>query len=274
MAGVNTLMDIWVIIGLVVGLGGILTGYVIDDGVLSALVRPSPLLIVFGGTFGAVIASFPLSELKKLGPAFKVIFKTKQYNEVDIINQLAEMSEKARKDGLLSLEQDAQNNENELIKKGLALVVDGIETEVIKDILIRETQLRESIYESSAKIFEAAGGFGPTMGVLGTVMGMVSILGSMDEDPGGLGVKIATAFLATMLGVGSANIIYIPFANRIKAKAEREKMINDLIIEGLLSIQAGENPRIIKEKLNLSLLEKMSGKGGSSKSAEGTEVEA
>ena len=266
-------MDIWVIIGLVVSFGGILAGYMLDEGVISKLLNPIPMLIVFGGTFGAVITSFPVSELKKLIPALKLVITTKQYNEVDIINQLAEMSEKARKDGLLSLEQDAQNNENELVKKGLALVVDGIETEVIKDILIRETQLRESIYESSAKILETAGGFGPTMGVLGTVMGMVSILGSMEEDPGGLGGKIATAFLATMFGVGSANVLYIPLANRIKAKAERETMINDLIIEGLLSIQAGENPRIIKEKLNLTLLEKMSGKKPSGKAAEGAEAE-
>jgi chemotaxis protein MotA len=266
-------MDFWVLIGLAIGFGGILTGYVIDEGVLSALIRPSPLLIVYGGTIGAVVASFPFSELKKLIPAFKMIFTTKNYNEVDIINQLAEMSEKARKDGLLSLEQDAQNNENELVKKGLALVVDGIETDVIKDILIRETQLHESIYEDSAKIFEAAGGYSPTMGVLGTVMGMVSILGSMDADPGGLGSKIATAFLATMLGVGTANIVYLPFATRIKNKAAREKMINDLIIEGLLSIQAGENPRIIKEKLNLTLLEKMNGKGKDKKSEGNLELE-
>ena len=192
----------------------------------------------------------------------KSIFTTKKTDPVGIINQLAELSEKARKDGLLSLEQDAQNNENELIKKGLALVVDGIETEVIKDILIRETLLHENIHESVAKIFEAAGGFGPTMGVLGTVMGMVNVLGSMEAEPGGLGEKIATAFLATMFGVGSANLVFIPFASRIKAKAEADKMINDLIIEGLLSIQAGENPRIIKEKLNLTLLEKLNGKGG------------
>lgn len=256
-------MDIFAIIGLIVGFGGILLGYTLEDGQLSALVKQaSPILIVFGGTFGATILSFPFEDLKKIPSALKTVFTTKKQDAVGIINQLAELSEKARKDGLLSLEQDAQSNENELIKKGLALVVDGIETEVIKDILMRESILHESTYESAAKIFEKAGGYAPTMGVLGTVMGMVQVLGSMDAEPGGLGEKIATAFLATMYGVGSANLLWLPFADRIKQKAEAEKMINDLIIEGLLSIQAGENPRIIKEKLNLTLLEKMAGKGG------------
>lgn len=267
-------MDIGTIIGIILGLGAVVGGYMMDEGNVMALItHPSPIVIVFGGTFGATILSFPISDLKKIPGALTKIFTNKKHDPVAIINQLAELSEKARKDGLLSLEQDAQNNENELIKKGLALVVDGIETEVIKDILKREIELRESIDESVAKIFEKMGGFGPTMGVLGTVMGMVNVLGSMEAEPGGLGEKIAVAFLATMFGVGSANLLYLPFADRIKQKAESEKMINDLIIEGLLSIQAGENPRIIKEKLNLNLLEKMSGKGGDKKAATAEEAE-
>ena len=255
-------MDIGAILGILVGIGTILIGYMLEGGSIMALItHASPLIIVFGGTFGATILSFPVSDLKKIPAAMKSIFTNKKQDPVGIINQLAELSEKARKDGLLSLEQDAQNNKNELIKKGLALVVDGIETEVIKDILVRETELRESIDEAVAKIFEKMGGYGPTMGVLGTVMGMIVVLGSMEAEPGGLGEKIAVAFLATMFGVGSANLIYLPFADRIKQKAEADRMVNDLIIEGLLSIQAGENPRIIKEKLNLSLLEKLYGKG-------------
>ena len=255
-------MDIGTIIGIVVGIGAILGGFILEGGNPAHLVKElSPFVIVLGGTAGATILSFPIPDLMKIPGAIKNLFFNKKYDSVGIINQLAELSEKARKDGLLSLEQDAQNNENEFVKKGLSLVVDGIETEVIKDILLRETQLRESMHESVAKIFEAAGGFAPTMGVLGTVMGMVHVLGSMDADPSGLGEKIAVAFLATLFGVGFANLIFIPFAGRIKAKAEAEKMINDLIIEGLLSIQAGENPRIIKEKLNLTLLEKLNGRG-------------
>ncbi|RCX14324.1 chemotaxis protein MotA [Anaerobacterium chartisolvens] len=260
-------MDIGALIGLITAFSGLILGFLIEAKfeftALSGLISAPAASFVLIGTIGAVILSFPVSELKKLPGALKTVFTIKHYNEVDMINQLAELSEKARKDGLLSLEQDAQSNENELIKKGLALVVDGIETEVIKDILERENELRESIHESGGKIFEAAGGYSPTMGVLGTVMGMVNILGHMGADTVALAHMIATAFVATMYGVLFANAVYLPFASRIKVKAEREKMINDLIIEGLLSIQAGENPRIIKEKLNLTLLEKMSGKSDS-----------
>jgi chemotaxis protein MotA len=261
-------MDIGAIIGLVLGFAAILVGFRIEGGNLAKLVsQSSPFIIIFGGTAGATTLAFPLTELKKIPAELKYVFTIKKSDPIGIINELSELSEKARKDGLLSLEQDAQNNENELIKKGLALVVDGIETEVIKDILIRETILHESLHESVAKIFEAAGGYAPTMGVIGTVMGMINVLGSMDANPGGLGEKIATAFLATFMGIGSANLIFLPIAGRIKSKAENEKMINDLIIEGLLSIQAGENPRIIKEKLNLSLLEKLNGKSSGKQEA-------
>jgi chemotaxis protein MotA len=187
-----------------------------------------------------------------------MLFTQKNYNEIDIINELADLSEKARKDGLLSLEQDAQTNKNDLIKKGLALVVDGIETEVIKDILARETELQEEIYESGAKIFESIGGTFPAMGVCGTVMGMLNILKDL-SDPLALGPKISGAFIATMYGISFANLVWLPFASKIKSKAARETMINEIIIEGLLSIQAGENPRIIKEKLNLNLMEKLNG---------------
>lgn len=263
-------MDIASIAGVIIAIVGLLAGYLyegkFDFSLLGSLLQPSAAFIVFGGSIGAVLISFPMSELSKLPGLIKMVFTQKEYNEVDIINSLAELSEKARKDGLLSLEQDAQTNENELIKKGLALVVDGIETEVIKDILQREAYLHESVFEAGAKIFETAGGLAPTMGVIGTVMGMVSILKNL-SNPEELGPMISVAFVATLYGVASANLFWLPFANKIKVKAAREQMISDLIIEGLLSIQAGENPRIIKEKLNLSLLEKMSKKGGSKQEA-------
>lgn len=260
-------MDITTIIGLIMGLGGVVGGYLEEGGKLSGLWGPAPFLIVFIGGFGATLVAFPLSEFKKMLSTMSMIFTQKTYNEIDIINELADLSEKARKDGLLSLEQDAQSNKNELIKKGLALVVDGIETEVIKDILARETELQEEIYESGAKIFEALGGTFPAMGVCGTVMGMLTILKDL-SDPLALGPKIAGAFIATLYGISFANLVWLPFASKIKVKASRETMINEIIIEGLLSIQAGENPRIIKEKLNLNLMEKLNGRNNKATTAE------
>lgn len=266
-------MDLGTIIGFIVGFGAILTGYIWEDGIVSALFQKSALAIVFGGTIGAVLVSFPISEIAKLPGAFKMIFTTKKHDEIGIINELAALSEKARKDGLLALEQDSQQNPNEFIRKGLSLVVDGIDAETVKDILHMEIELRENLNEQTAKILEAAGGFAPTMGVLGTVMGMVSILGTMEEDPGGLGGKIATAFIATLYGVGSANLLWLPFAGRIKAKAEKDRMVREIIVEGLLSIQAGENPRIIKEKLNLALMEKLSARKNSTEELESSGAE-
>ena len=260
-------MDITTIIGFVIGIGGVIGGYLEEGGALSGLWGVAPFLIVFVGGAGAMLITFPLSELKKAFSVVNMVFTQKKYNEIDIINELANLSEKARKDGLLSLEQDAQTNKNDLVRKGLALVVDGIETEVIKDILARETELQENIYESGAKLFEAMGGTWPAMGVCGTVMGMISILRDL-SDPLALGPKISSAFIATMYGVAFANVVFLPFAGKIKAKASRETMINELIIEGLLSIQAGENPRIIKEKLNLALMEKLNGVKKSAKGAE------
>jgi len=255
-------MDITTIIGLILGFGGVLGGYLEeghwDFSSLRGLLQLAAFLIVFGGGFGATLVAYPLSEFKKLLTTISMLFTQKKYNEIDIINELADLSEKARKDGLLSLEQDAQSNKNDLVRKGLALVVDGIETEVIKDILARETELQEEIYESGAKIFESMGGTWPAMGVCGTVMGMLNILKDL-SDPLALGPKIAGAFLATLYGIAFANLVWIPFANKIKVKAARETMINEIVIEGLLSIQAGENPRIIKEKLNLNLMEKLNG---------------
>lgn len=264
-------MDITTIIGLILGFGGVLGGYLEeghwDFSALPKLLQLAAFLIVFGGGFGATLVAYPLSEFKKLLTTMSMIFTQKKYNEIDIINELANLSEKARKDGLLSLEQDAQTNSNELIRKGLALVVDGIETEVIKDILARETELHEEIYESGAKIFEYMGGTWPAMGVCGTVMGMLNILKDL-SDPLALGPKIAGAFLATLYGIAFANLVWLPFASKIKGKAARETMINEIIIEGLLSIQAGENPRIIKEKLNLNLMEKLNGNNNKAATAE------
>lgn len=265
-------MDITTILGILLGFAAILIGYVLEGGSLAALIhQASPFIIIFGGTFGAVILAFNQSDLKLLPGLLKITFGNQSIDEIAIINQLSDLSEKARKEGLLSLEQDTQTIENPLIKKGLSLVVDGIETQAIKDILIRESELREEVFETGAKMFEFAGGVAPTMGVCGTVLGMISILGDM-SDPNELGPKIATAFIATLLGVGFANLFFIPMANKIKVKAGKERMVSDIIIEGLLSIQAGENPRLIKEKLNLALLEQMHGKKSndtSSKELEG-----
>lgn len=251
-------MDFVSIIGLIVGFSSMVVAFLIEGGSIASLLQITAATIVFGGTIAATMTSFPLKELKKIPGMFKSIFFEKEFNEVEIINQLASYSEKARKEGLLSLESVIEENPNPMIRKGLMFVVDGIEPQVVRDILDRESFLHEQEYRAGAEIFEAAGGYSPTMGIVGTVMGLISVLSSLD-DPSHLGEAIAVAFVATLYGVAFANLMWLPFANKIKVKAKKEVMVNDLIIEGLLAIQAGENPKIIKEKLNLSLIEKLSG---------------
>ncbi|HAN10536.1 MAG TPA: motility protein A [Clostridiales bacterium] len=252
-------MDIGAIIGILIGMGGILLGYLMeakyDFGAFIALVQPTSAAIVFGGTIGAVALSFPGKELKKLIWSLKVVFTKKEYNEQEIIDYIVSLSEKARKEGLLSLESEVQTAENQLLKRGIELVVDGVNQELVKEILLSELEFVETKYESTAKIWEAAGGYSPTMGVLGTVMGMVTILSHMGSDTNALAHSIAVAFVATMYGVMFANVFYLPFATRIKAKSQKEQNIGRLVVEGVLSIQSGENPRIIAEKLSLAFTE-------------------
>ena len=252
-------MDIGVIIGVLVGVVSILISYFAEGGVLSGIVVPSAALIILGGTIGAVVVSFPSSDLKNIVPMIKVLFAKERNDEIELINFIVELSEKARREGLLALETDAQNCEYSLLKKGLSLIVDGVDPQMVKDIMNRESYLRELKYTRGAKIFGAAGGFSPTMGIIGTVMGLVSVLGNLD-NPEELGHKIALAFVATLYGIFFANIMWLPFETRIKTKALKENIIHDIIIEGVLSIQVGENPRLVKEKLNLAFLESMNGK--------------
>ena len=252
-------MDITSLLGLLIGFGGLLFGYLLEGGSVRALWGTSAFMIIAGGTIGSVALSFPLSDLKKVPSLFKKIFTEKKLNDQDMINILADLADKARKDGLLVLEQEVEKIDIPLLKKGLGLVVDGIDGETIKDILAREIFLFDIKVKEGAEIFETAGGFAPTMGIIGTVMGLISVLGNL-ASPEELGESIAAAFIATLYGVGSANLLFLPFGKKLKVKGKKEKMVNELIVEGLLSIQAGENPRVLREKLNSIMTEDKSKK--------------
>lgn len=265
-------MDLSTIIGLITGFGGLILGFTLEGGALSGLWGPSAFIIVFGGTIGATMISFPFDQLKRLPILFKELFQNKSIDDSEMINILADLADKARRDGLLILEQEVEKIDNPLLKKGLGLVVDGIDGETIKDILAREIYLFDMKVKEGAEIFQAAGGFGPTMGIIGTVMGLISVLGNL-SDADKLGASIAVAFIATLYGVASANILWLPFATKLKVKGKKEKMINEIIVEGLLSIQAGENPRVLREKLNSIMLEE-SNKKKSSDETNSKSVEA
>lgn len=252
-------MEISTIIGLVLGMGMILGAYILEGGSIAALLQITAVMIVFGGTFGTAFTAFTMTDIKRTMSMTKCLFQATKSSELELVDQISELSDKARREGLLSLEQDAQKHPNALIRKGVSLIVDGIEPDTIRIILFKEAQLNENEYKQAAAVWDAMGGYAPTMGIVGTVLGLVSVLSNL-SDPDSLGEKIALAFIATLFGVGSANLWFLPFGNKLKLKAKKEKQMSDLIIEGVLSIQAGENPRIIKEKLSYLTLQRLAGK--------------
>jgi len=242
-------MDLSTIIGLLLGLFGLLGGFVFEGGTVGALMQGTAAMIVFGGTFGAVIAGTPLKKLKKVPYILKMAFMEKKYSPHEMIDQLVELSTLSRREGLLALEPELEKFEDDtFLYEGLQMTIDGMEGDLIRDILDREMELYETQHLDLAKVFESAGGFAPTMGIIGTVMGLVHVLGKL-SNPKALGPLIATAFIATLYGVASANVIYLPLYNKIKSRIADEILIKELQAEALLSIQHGENPNILRKKL-------------------------
>ncbi|MGL5675800.1 MAG: flagellar motor protein [Cellulosilyticaceae bacterium] len=239
-------MDVSIIIFIVVSLGALILGFLLEGGHFLALFIGTAALIVFGGTIGAVGLSFPMEELKRLPKVLGVLFKYKPVDPTSLVSQMFEYATVARKEGLLALEKHATTTKEEerFLAKGLAFVVDGVENEVIRKTLETDAENITERHETAISIFEAAGGYSPTMGIIGTVMGLVHVLGNL-EDPSSLGPKIAVAFIATLYGVGTANLLWLPIANRLKVINEKELRRNQMVIEGISSLQQGKNPKLV-----------------------------
>jgi len=241
-------MDIATLIGLLLGFSGLIGGFLLEGGNLGMLLVGTAAMIVFGGTFGAVILSFTLEEIKTVPYFLKVVFSDKKVDYLTVLESIVETADKARREGLLSLESKLNEIDNPFLARGLQLVIDGTDPELTRSMLEMEIEAQEKKEKVGVEIFMAAGGFAPTMGIIGTVMGLVHVLSNV-SDPDKLAGAIAVAFLATLYGVASANVLWIPFANKIKGRTEKKVLLMELILEGILSIQAGENPRVIREKL-------------------------
>ncbi|MEB3298252.1 MAG: MotA/TolQ/ExbB proton channel family protein [Candidatus Sericytochromatia bacterium] len=237
--------------GILLGWGGIIAGYVLDGGHLSALLVPTAAMIVFGGTFGTLFIAFPMKDVLLIPKLIGFTFSKNPLEPHAIIPQMIRYAEKARKDGLLALEADVQAAPDEFLKKGMQMVSDGIDIKTVREMLETELAFIATRHAGGIAMFEAAGGFAPTMGIIGTVMGMVHILGSLggDSDPGALAPAIAVAFNATLYGVFSANLLWLPMGTKLKKRSEEEILVRELMLEGILSIQAGDNPQIVEEKL-------------------------
>lgn len=241
-------MDILSILGLIIGFGSILGGLLLDGGHIASLMNGPACLIVLGGTVGAVMLQSPMNVFIS---AFKmsvwVIFPPK-LNSQESIEKIMEWSNIARKEGLLGLEEIAENETDPFAQKGLQLLVDGSEPEVIRRVMEVDLDAKEHRGIQAAKVFEDMGGFSPTIGIIGAVMGLIHVMQNL-ADPSKLGSGIATAFIATIYGVGLANLFFLPMASKLKARIHARTQLHEMIIEGVISIAEGENPRNIETKL-------------------------
>ncbi len=241
-------MDLATLIGLLIGIGGLVGGFLLEGGHAGMLWVHTAFIIVFGGTIGATVISFTMSELRKVPYFLKVVFQDKKVDYFSVLESLVDTADKARREGLLSLESQLGEIDDEFLTRGLQLVIDGTDPELTRNMLEMEIEAQEKAEKVGHDIFITAGGYAPTMGIIGTVMGLIHVLSNLSE-PDQLAGAIAVAFLATLYGVASANVLWIPFATKIKVKSDKSMVLMELVLEGILSIQAGENPRVIREKL-------------------------
>ncbi|MDP9729204.1 flagellar motor protein [Alicyclobacillus tolerans] len=245
-------MDIATLAGIIIAVVGLVGGFMLDGGSFTALLQPNAALIVFGGTLGATLTSSSLKTFLRIGKYLKIAFLSKKIDYLDVIEQLVNLATIARREGILALEDRVESFPDQFLRDGIRLVVDGVDPELVKNMMETELSYVEQRHEIGAKMFEAAGGFAPTMGIIGTVMGLIHVLGSL-QDVSKLGPQIATAFTATLYGVASANVFWLPIANKLKHRNEDEILLREIMMEGVLSIQAGENPTILGQKLKAFL---------------------
>lgn len=240
-----------VIIGFIMAFGAILISYTVGGGTITALMRLPSLILVFGGTIGATVMSFRKDQLKRIGKILGVVIKGHDCDLPKLIDYFKQISTKTRKEGLLSLESEISDPANKIdpfIKKGLQMVVDGIEPKAVRESLELQLDSIEDRHRDGASIFETAGGYAPTLGIIGTVTGLVQVLGSL-KDASSLGPKVAEAFVATLYGISSANLIWLPIGSKLKEINKKEMKEKTLIVEAVCLIQEGVNPNVIGEKL-------------------------
>jgi chemotaxis protein MotA len=241
--------DTSTIIGMAIGFGGLIVGFLLEGGKPISLVGVSAFIIIVAGTMGACVTSFSLKEVLGIPRLIAKSMQAVKGPSPKLVQTLLEFAEKARRDGILSLEDALEELEDEMLKKGLRLVVDGTESETLVEVLENDLAVYDARLREEAALFEAAGGFSPTMGIIGTVMGLVLVLANLGGDSKELGHSIATAFIATLYGIAFANLIWLPVANKLKAQQKYARLEKELIIMGVRSIQQGESPALVKEKI-------------------------
>ena len=241
-------MDFLTIVGAVLAIGAILGGNMLEGGHIGSLLQMTAAVIVLGGTMGAIMVQTPLPVfLRSLKMVIWTIFPPK-LAQSEAIEKIVNWSNIARKEGLLGLEPLTETEPEPFSRKGLQLLVDGSEPDTIRSILEVELDSQEHMDTQAAKVYEGMGGYSPTIGIIGAVMGLIHVMNNL-ADPSKLGSGIAVAFVATIYGVGVANIFFLPLGNKLKSYIHKQSKFREMIIEGIIAIAEGENPRNIETKL-------------------------
>jgi chemotaxis protein MotA len=243
-------IDLATIAGLACAFGLILLGNHLEGGHLSAIIQPTAALIVFGGTFGATMVGFPLSEFVRALKSLGLFFGNKAQDGQALLDEIVRYAQIARREGIIALEEHVQKATNPFFKKAFLMVIDGLDSKAIAETLELELHELDEKGEIPAKVYEAAGGYCPTVGILGAVLGLIHVMQNL-SDINKVGAGIAVAFVATIYGVGAANIVCLPAANKLKMKHRQDMILNEMIMHGAIAIQQGENPKLIEGKLSV-----------------------
>ena len=247
-------MDIFAVIGLFFGITFILIGQALEGGNLGQLLQITAAFIVFGGTGGAVILSFPPHILKLAFSFIKYVFFPPKVDIPALVKEIVNFATKARKEGVIVLEKEAKYASDPILKMGLEAVADGADPTLVQTMMENQINQLDARVTAASKVFESGGGYSPTLGIIGAVMGLIQVMQNL-SDPTALGAGIAVAFVATIYGLFAANLLLIPFSTRIKVNFAKVFTAKELMVEGVLSIQAGECPALIERKLNSFMLE-------------------
>ncbi len=241
-------MDLLSLVGLLLGIAAIIGGNALEGGHIDALINGPALIIVIGGTVGAALLQTPLPTFMRSMRLMPWVFRPPATGTDPVIERVLEWSGIARREGLLGLEAIADQAGDAFARKGLQLLVDGVEPQAIRGMLEGDVYAAERRDVQAAKVFDGMGGYSPTIGIIGAVMGLIHVMQNL-ADPSRLGPGIATAFVATIYGVGLANLVFLPFANKIKAQVQAQARQREILVEGLVAIAEGENPRNIETRL-------------------------
>ena len=247
-------MDIFAVVGLFLGITFILLGQALEGGNLQQLIQLTAAFIVFGGTAGAVVMSFPPAVLKKSFFLIKDVFMPPQVDLRAIVSEIGKYAQKARKEGLIVLEKEARSASDPILKLGLEAVSDGADPTLVQAMMENQIGQQELEVHTAAKVFESAGGYSPTLGIIGAVLGLIQVMQNL-SDPASLGAGIAVAFVATIYGLFAANLVLIPLGTRVKLIYGKIFLAKTMMVEGVLAIQAGESPALIERKLEAYIIE-------------------